>query len=262
MSVLRSHRVARGLTQADLAEACRISRQLVGRLESGQSLPNSDLARKLESVLQCGPLTCTADEVTTKGWPLQSYEFPAVDPECWRRALKDWAYQIQRLGISPALLSWLKHYLACESAIEAYTFLQLARFAARPQVSNPHLLGFRALPIVDRVGKLLGGTAPVRAPGPIRGRPVLTLDPGPPEPANYAYRPDALVLLRRGGRLVWCILEVDGKGHDPERDAFRQSMIKLDEIRLTDRMVRNHQASESFKRQALDLLAKRMVTSK
>jgi putative molybdopterin biosynthesis protein len=64
---LREKRVARGLSQQDLAARCGLTRQSVGAIESGRYVPNTGVALALARALGCGveDLFALPDEATS-----------------------------------------------------------------------------------------------------------------------------------------------------------------------------------------------------
>jgi len=124
---------------------------------------------------------------------------------------------------------------------------------ARPQISNPHVLGFRAWPIVDAEGQLLGERKLAGLMGRLQGLQYVLWPQVLLRPQTLTFRVDGLVFLRRGRRTVWCIVEFDGPGHRPEQDRFRAAQLKLPEIRVGWSEVA--QTVEIFQKGAMDLLS-------
>ena len=256
MSIVRECRQALGLSQTQLAQRCGLSRQFLVRVERGLALPSLEVAQRLEAALGCGPIVSTAHLLSEREWrrDVCPYEFPVVNPACWRMALEDWPYPIGLLQIPERTTRWMESTLACESKLEAYAFFQIAKFDCLPQVSSPHSLGFRGLPIVDALGRVLGERLLPGLRGHLKDLHFLLWPQVRLKPGRVPFRTDALVLLRRRRNSLWCILEIDGFGHDPDRDESRTKWLALKDIRLSKYQVENHQAGATFITQARDKL--------
>lgn len=253
--MITNFRRARGWTQSHLAQLLGISRFHLIRLEAGMVLPSPELAERMEGLLESRPLVCSADLVPTHRMGLRLFDFPPVSDDVWRRALEDWEYPISRLGLAKRLLGWMRSHLGPESTFEAYTLLHLAALEGASQVSSPHALGFRHLPIVDRDGQVLGERLLPGLTGRVEGVPFWVWPQVSFRVGRAPYRVDGLVLFRPPARgAVWATKEVDGPGHNPDGDDFRQARIGLPVIRIGEREVREHRAGASFVRQAAALL--------
>lgn len=253
MATVRECRKTAGMSVKGLAARCGVARQSLMKVESGRALPSPEMAARVEKALGCGPLLCTDDLLT--GWPVQPYEFEPVNPECWNRALADWSYSIEKLGLSGRLVGWMLGSLPSDSGLESYNLLQLAGLGGRGQVSNPHSAGFRGVPIVDHLGKALGDRALAGLQLQLDELTVLLWPQVRLRPHRTSYRVDGLVALRCGPRVLWSTMEVDGPRHDPEWDKIRQSLLRLEPIRLSEAQVRNRQSASAFVAQARQLLA-------
>lgn len=252
MELYRKLRQQLQLTQGQMAERLGLSRQFWGQLETGKALLGRERARELEPVL--GPLPTMADTLSNqeqRGWsPLYPYELACVSGEPWRRALRNWGYPISQLGLDARTQAWMVQLLPCDSAVEAYGWLQLAALEARPLLHNPHQLGFRDQPIVDGQGKALGERY---LPGLYGGHgevkfmvwPQVRLRPG-----NTTFRVDGLVSLKVSGVVFWAILEFDGRGHNYEGDDVRRELLRMREIRISQDQVERRQVGCSFCAQA------------
>lgn len=176
-------------------------------------LPSPELAERMEGLLGSRPLVCSADLVPTHRMGLRLFDFPPVSDDVWRRALEDWEYPISRLGLPKRLPGWMRSHLGPESTFEAYTLLHLAALEGASQVSNPHALGFRHLPIVDRDGQVLGERLLPGLTGRVEGVPFWVWPQVSFRVGRAPYRVDGLVLFRPPARgSVWATKEVDGPG--------------------------------------------------
>jgi len=213
----------------------------------------------MEQRTQVGPVPSLADVFSAqkrRQWlpGLQPYELEPAHPEPWHRAAKNWHYPISQLGIEPRTRKWMERWMACESAIESYGWLQLASLGGRPQIHNPHQLGFRELPIMDGQGKALGERRLAGLCGEHKGIRFLAWPQVHLRPGSVTYRADGLVWMRYGQRVVWAILEFDGPLHRPEDDEFRESQLGLPPIRITHGQVTRLQVTATFLRKALEIL--------
>lgn len=153
-------------------------------------------------------------------------------------------------------MAWMVTSLPSESGPESYNLLQLAALNGAGQISNPHTLGYRGVPLVDASGQALGERQLAGLRGQAGELSFLLWPQARLKPGRKCYRVDALVALRRGSKVIWSTLEVDGPLHDPEWDELRQSLLRLDPIRLTTAQVRNHQSARIFLAKAEELLTK------
>lgn len=64
---LKEIRLARGMTQQQLADASGIDQSQIARYESGERKPSFDIIKKLCEVLHCTPNELLADPVKEEG---------------------------------------------------------------------------------------------------------------------------------------------------------------------------------------------------
>lgn len=257
---LRQMREALNLSQQQMARRFGVSRQRWCDLEVGVRLPSCELARQLEAALPPEPCPCVGDTLTfAQQRQLVSprrYEISPVNVEKWLKAKESWAYPISQLQLGPRMRQWMESTFHLDSSVEAYGWYQLATLKARPLLHNPHELGFRAHPIVDNLGRALGER---RLPG-LYGQhdglhflvwPQVNLRP----PNSPTLRPDGLVWLRKGRKCAWSILEFDGRGHNADNDAYRDSVLRLPPIRFDeDQHIRTLQVARRFIAQSYEKL--------
>lgn len=224
-------------TPRQMAESYSLRPQTLHDLEQGRSLPAPELLEKLETELGLDGLPCT--DYLISGREAQkwrrgaAYALQLVNPESWIKAEKRWSELLERLGVSRLMRRWLRRFVASDSALEVLGLYQLATLESRPMLANPHDLDFRGQPVVDAFGKALG-TRVVPGFAGSRGNLRFLLWPQVSLRTSAAtYRVDALVLVRMGTKVCWCVLEFDGPHHRLENDLFRQSALDLPHIRFS-----------------------------
>lgn len=246
------------MSQGEVAEKLGFSRQFWQRVESGQALLGGEAGRLLEEEMGSLPLTCDAlTPQQIRVWTrVRPFELLRVNPEPWQRAGENWGYGISQLQLPKRLPEWLSKLFPADSAPECYAWLQIATLAARPLVENPHFLGFREIPILDRQGRALGER---RLPGLYGSFDKVKFIVWPqvslrPSRAKAIFRVDGLVWVKQGRKGCWGILEFDGSNHDLAKDEVRRNLLKLGELRIPESEITGGQAAESFRRQARKLL--------
>lgn len=250
MNIYRQVRKEKNLSQVQIAESCGMSRFNWHCIEVGKQLPRREQLEKIGTGLPCREDRLSARELRlwTRSHPFQ---IEAVNPEPWIRARKHWAYRIDSFGLSPELLQWIEKLFLCDSGVEAYGWVQLACLEGRRQISNPHELGFDRHPIVLKSGIALGSQQFAGLQGRQDGLDFLVWPQVWLRTPSVTFRVDGLLILRRGKRSMWAILEFDGFGHEPDRDQFRRESLGLPEIRLTSEDVKSLRVAESFVCQAI-----------
>ena len=259
MNLLKLVRKVLHLSQRQAAAQFKVSRQLWGQAEGGFCLPSAELAGCLEEASQVGPIPSLADVFSAqkrRQWvaDIRPYDLEMAHPEQWRRAAKNWRYPISRLDIESRTRKWMEKLMVCDSAIESYGWLQLASLGGRPQIHNPHQLGFRDLPIMDARGKALGER---RLAGLCGERDEIRFLVWPQvhlRPASVTYTVDGLVWLRYQQRTAWAMMEFDGPRHRLEDDKFRESELGLTPIRVTHKQVEQFKVTTIFLRRAREIL--------
>lgn len=203
MNLLKLVRKVLHLNQQQAAQKFEVSRQLWAYIESDSCLPSAKLAASLTEAVGLVPHqdeVLSGREIRVLIQDLRPYEFELAHPEPWHRAAKNWAYPISRLELDPRTRPWMEKLMVCQSAIEAYGWLQLAGLKGRPQISNPHELGFRELPITDGRGKALGERRLAGLRGEHLGLRFLTWPQVHLRPGSVTYAVDGLVWIRWGNR--------------------------------------------------------------
>lgn len=249
MTIFGTIRKHLGLTQASMAELCELGRNAWMNIESGRTLPSLDVARRIEEASGRLALPHQGQELTAKEvdwWSSGArYDLPAVNGEAWRRAGRN-SWHTLRFPVDPDRRLWMETFLPAQSSVESRVLLEFAHAGARPQLSSPSEVGLRDLPILDAQGFALGER---RLPG-LRGEveevhfllwPQVHL-----RPDNVTYCVDALLRLRSGRKSAWCILEVDGKGHNSQNDVFRADSLKLHCIRISHEQAHEGRAVQVF----------------
>lgn len=157
MGTLREIRKQLCATQQEMADLCQVSRQYWCDLKAGQFLPSAAVAAKLEEHGTFPSLQDTFSARQARLWfETFPYQVTRVNRQPWERALSNWAYPLSRMRMAERTRQWMVTMINCDSALEAYGWLQIAAMGALPQIHNPDELGFREQPIVDQDGKVLG----------------------------------------------------------------------------------------------------------
>lgn len=250
MNLYASLRKGLGVTQAGMARLCQLSRHHWGDVESGVTLPGPQAVRRIEALTGLAGLpssvdSLTADEIRRLAGP-RCYSICKPRLEGWRR------FGPGRSGLRVPYQAWMERMLPADSALECRGWVQFALRGARPQISNPHSLGFRAWPIVDAEGQLLGERKLAGLRGCLEGLQYVVWPQVLLRPQLLTFRVDGLAFLRRGRHVAWSIVEFDGHGHRPEQDRYRAGQLQLPEIRVGWREV--GQTVDLFQARALCLL--------
>ncbi len=249
------------LTQRQMAEACGVSRSTWQMVEYGEVLPSPELGRRIGELtgLVAVPTQddCLNFQELRRLHRARPYELVTNSEDVWARTHE----QCQNMTglctqISPGLLAWMEAVLECESVPEGFTWLQLVYDGARNLIANPHELGFRGQCIVDRWGKPLGERQLPGLRGKIGPFYYLVWPQVRMRPRSAVLRLDALMLLTRGSDRHWIDLEIDSALHDPEKDAVRRKLLKMEEIRLSSEDVDRFKVVERIREQAGNLFRK------
>lgn len=254
MEMLREIRVRRCLTQQQMADKCRISRQRWSQIEAGLSLPPPEVA---EELAEFGPIPSALDMFSgqqLRQWFLTvPYQLKLVNRDPWEKALRNWGYWIGKLGVDGRTRQWMMGMLESESALEAYGWFQVAALNGRPQIYNPHEAGFGLHPVVDRLDRLLGER---RLPG-LYGQtegirfvawPQISLR------LRSIFRLDGLIWLRKGVKGAWAMLEFNGPTHETEYDKTRKALLGLPDITVTESDIKALRVAAIFRKQAQKIL--------
>jgi len=242
MNWLQNARDGKNLKQTQLAEKTGISRQRICKIEKGLVLPTRAQGELLARELGLAGVPCSEDLLLnreTQHLPKHRvYDLEVHNQERWKVALKAWNSRVQQMKLDPRVLGWMRLLIRVDSAIEALFWMLLAAAKAEVFLANPHFMGFRLLPIVDSHGFCLGE----------RCLPGLYLESGKRKiwiwpqvslrPKDIAFRVDGLALIVEGENRRWIVLELDGQGHHAAKDAFRREQLGMNEIRLTEKEIR------------------------
>lgn len=242
MNWLQQAREDKNLKQGQLAEKTGISRQRICKIEKGLVLPTKAQSELLASELGLAGVPSSEDlllDRESQNIPKhRAYELEVHNQERWKVALKSWSARIFQLRLDPRTLSWMRLLIRVDSALEALFWMLLAATKADVFLANPHSMGFRLHPIVDSQGFCLGE----------RCLPGFYLESGNrriwiwPQvylrPKDIAYRVDALILIVEGENRRWLVLELDGQGHNFNKDAFRREQLGMSEVRISEKEIK------------------------
>jgi DNA-binding XRE family transcriptional regulator len=252
MGFLKELRLRLGATMQQMADRCQVSRQHWSDIEAGRVLPTPEVAGHLSCF---GLVPCTNDTLSARqlrtwetGCP---YNLERVNPEPWDRAIRNWGY---RLDLDGRIREWLMTMIVSESGLESCGWFQLAALNARPLIENPHTLGYRELPIMDRQGKVLGERCLPGICGNWGGLRFMAWPQVSLRPGNVTYRADGLLWLREGKRSAWGVLEFDGPTHNLPWDAERKRLLGMAEIRFSHDEVKGFRVGQRFREQAQGVL--------
>lgn len=232
MLTLEELRNREGWTVSQLGRATGLDRRLLTDLERGVALATP----KTLEILQLhgiDGLACESQILRKKalrGLPLRPFETGKYNQEAWARAAQAYSKLFSRLDSYRR--AWLRNYVRADSALECYLWVKLLLAGGQLRLANPHACGFRKLPVVDEMGEALGE----------RLLPCIHWKRGSLEvviwpqvclrPDKWTFRVDGLV-LRASPKPRWGALEVDGAGHNHEKDDFRSSQLLQNLVRLT-----------------------------
>lgn len=243
-------------TPKQMAETYCLRPQTLHDLERGRSLPSAELLQKLEQELGLEGLPCA--DFLISGREAQkwrrgaAYGLQMVNPEPWIKAEKRWSSLLEELRVPRVTRRWLRRFLPSDSALEVLALYQLATLESRPILGNPHELDFRDQPIVDAFGKALGTRVLPGIAGSSGALRYLLWPQVWLRTSAASYRVDALVLVKVGTKVCWCVLEFDGPHHHLENDLFRQSALGIHHIRFSEHDVKSMNVVRKF----LDEIAK------
>jgi len=239
-------RKEKACSQAEMARLCGVSVVTWRRWEMGEFIPTRERLELLaRAELPCQEFLLTATEARQWGSRFP-FELATTNSLNWKRAFQFWLRPIARLGLNPSLVDWLKLTFPCDSALEAFGWLQLAVAHAEPLLANPHFLGFRHHPIVDAHGKALGERLLAGLRLRWESSRMLVWPQVPMLVDGKSFRCDGLVLLRHNRHSQWRSLEFDGAGHDFSKDDYRRMQLGLREIRISGDEIKRTLALERF----------------
>ena len=242
MNWLQHARELKNLNQSRLADQTTISRTRICKIENGTALPTRAQSEALAKELGLTGVPCSDDLVSDR--QMQSlhkrrpYELELHNPERWKVALTAWATRIGRLKLPARTLGWMRILVRVDSAVEAFFWMLLAAAGGEVLLANPHNMGFRLQPIVDSKGLCLGERVLPCMYLEKNGKKMWIWPQVNLRPKDIAYRVDALILIIQGDSRRWVILELDGQGHNPTRDLYRQEQLGMPEIRITEKQIK------------------------
>lgn len=225
MSTLKVLRKARGLTLEALAKLTKLDARRLGELERGYRLPQPEEAQRLGQFgCQLPPMDAylRPSEALPKG-SRRPFELPVFSEEYWKKALSHREESLPR---------WFMLATECHSRFEADCWLDLADRGGQPRLASPLALGFGQHHLVDDQGEGLANR--VRACLRLRQPPrtVLLFPQIKILTSRVQFQLDGLGLCIKEGRNFWFDFELDGDGHDPRRDWFRQRHLAMLEVRI------------------------------
>lgn len=238
MGYLRELRLAKRLSQAKVAAACQMARATYSRLERGLTTATSAQAailRKTFGVAVLGDQHLIPERDRRALADPAFYDLPRVSAEPWRQTEQTYGAQA---GVSSENWDWLKTFVHADSTLECRALAQFLRAGFEPKVDSPLLWGFEHLALLDFLGSLLGARyLPCllyrKSKCCICLWPQVTLrtDQG-------SFRVDGLFFSRNEKTSGWTVLEIDGEGHRSASDLYRNSLLRLPEVRLSAHDVR------------------------
>lgn len=241
MNWLEQLKNAKGLKQAELARRTGVPRQRISKIETGTVLPTRAQSEALSQELGVDGMPCSDDVLSDKQMGTVSkrrpFELETHNQERWNVAFRIWNKKISALDRRQ--VTWLRQLIRVDSAIEALAWLLLLAAGFKPFLGNPHQFGFRLHPLVDTLGACLGERM---LPGLYLQNKGLSIWIWPQvhlRPKESAFRPDALVCIASGATCRWCLLEIDGNGHNSAKDRFREEQLGMNEFRFTQAQIEN-----------------------
>ena len=236
--LLKSQRLARQLTQSELATVTNITRSRISDFETGRCVPSAHEKHRLAEVLEA-PLYTLNQAEPNQSWRVINETFkrqprrfnpPSDRPSTIRLA--------SAKNANPELVSFLQSRIhhpragtflrdaSFGSRFELITAMRFLADGAEPILAAPHRAGFDRWPIVDPLERrvvgyklfpslLWNGLLLFFNASLLIGRSVLT--------------PDILLLHPHGKSVV---IEIDGSLHHPGLDAERDQKLDLKVVRF------------------------------
>lgn len=246
MGYLRDKRIARKLSQSQVADACQMARSTYSRLERGLTTGTTAQAAALNRLLGVAVLTgnhllSERDRRELAEHPL--YDLPMVNAEPWR--ITEQTYGAQE-GVSGEVWQWLQTFVHADSSLECRALSQFVQAGFEPKADSPLLWGFEQHTLLDSKGSLLGARY---LPCLLYRKAKLRLCLWPQVTLRVeqnAFRVDALVFYRSEKASGWLVLEIDGGGHRAAGDLYRSSLLRLSEFRLSDSDVRARRCAQKL----------------
>lgn len=239
MHTLRSIREARQLSLRALSRLTGIPLHRLASAEKGACRLTSDENNALETALACG--ANSLPPVPTPGQLLASMHretltaIQADGEQLWTARWSNCQRYLESLDVEVEL--WFQRATRIDSDPELVGCGKLIGHGALPDVRSPVTAGFLHHPLIDPSGRALGvrlKTCLVWNLPHFRATlwPQVSM-----RLERLTLRVDQLVLLERGSRRCWCVLELDGPQHtswggilsDRERDqALGLPVIRLE----------------------------------
>jgi len=243
MFTVKELRNRHGWNLSQLGRATGLDRRYLADLERGVTLATPQV-RELLSQHGLTALPCTTEVLRKKdlrALPLRPYEYPQYNLEAWDRAAASKPGLYRR--IDPKCLAWLRRFVRADSILECDLWVRLLLAGGTRRWANPHECGYRNLPVVDDLGDALGERKLPCIHLKRNGLEVIIWPQVWLRPGKFTFRVDALV-LRILPTPHWGALEVDGPGHDFEKDDFRSEQLGQDTIRLNKSDIQNPELVE------------------
>lgn len=236
MNRIRHYRQALGLSQKQLARRLNMSRQAVSDWELGKRFPDELSRARLREILPNAPdLMTRVDEL-----PGRVYRRVArLDPwprspdhrKVWNRGRFRYRETLKRLPPCP-LPDLFEASTGCGSLEEVLCWLTLVSLGAEPWFASPYRMGFCDHPILDSFNASAGARLMPCLHLQREGLELFLFPQVRLRPLDQIYVVDALVLVLRKNSRCWMALELDGKGHNPFRDAQQQEEMKPPILRV------------------------------
>lgn len=242
MNILRIRRNEEKLNLARLSELSNISSSALCRLEKGCWLPKPEEARALERALNLRGLPDSSQvlswERTNRLASLRPFDWPRPSQLGWQAMERRYATQLKMLQCPEHVLAWMKECLSNDSPVEGLALCSAASVGASGIFANPHAMGYRAQALLDRDGLALGERLLAGLALPLGDKEEILLFPQVTALTNRGcFRFDLLVLAGK----QWFPVEIDGGNHEPARDAYRNRVLGIEPIRITNQEVVNLQ---------------------
>lgn len=257
MDYFQQRRKALGLSQAELARRCGVTRQRISAIVQGRELAEESLAKSLE--LHLG----------TEGLPRQRqilprsvlrrlnrprpFDLPAVNQDGWHRMERHYRDQIDILGLEPAALLWMQTNFTADSGVEGVGLCSLAATGAERVWASPTESGYRGHGVVDRNGQPLGERLLPALYWKTSEFEVVFWPQLGLQNARGTFRVDLLSLIRVSGRTFWRPIEINGPLHREEQDEYRSRLLGVKPICIRDSLVRDLRLPELLRREILAL---------
>jgi len=234
---IKELRLARGLSQTDLAREMKIGRDLLSKIESKDRGASDEVVQAICSILKCSPAEVDVRAPKASGGQARLELVTRFRAEPERAPRPEWTSARRLEALRADLPGFMRQFdtakwddfladVPSEARDETIVQLRELRVGAATAEVSTNYLGFSHWPVVDDFGR---GASHLLRPALVTKDfimvfqiPVLT-----PKP----YRMDALVLVKEPVP-TFIDLEIDDKWHVPELDAERARAIGLYTIRI------------------------------